>query len=234
MEFIKHHRSYQSIVQKAFELDITKRNCWTEAERQILIDYYKTHQKISKKELAKLIPGHNPFQIITQASYLGLAKPKFKWTQDKIEILKANYPSLGAKCSTMLGCSPTACTQMANKLEIKFNKPEVKPKTERVKFAWTAEEDNIIKLFYNTDIEQCVSLLVNRNRNSIIARAKALGIKADRTKKVKCVETGNIYSVKDAAEFISKTSGSIIYAIKNKTLAGGYHWEYIETPEKNS
>jgi hypothetical protein len=61
-----------------------------------------------------------------------------------------------------------------------------------------------------------------------LARAKALGVKADRTRKVKCIETNITYSVKAAAELVGKTTGSIIYAIKSGSVCGGYHWEYVD------
>jgi hypothetical protein len=228
MEFIRHHRSYQSIVQKAFDLELTCKARWSEEEEQLLIDYYRTHTKISKVELSMLIPAHPAVQCITKASYLGLSRPKFNWTLEKDQQLEALYPTQGTKCASTIGCTSSACVQRAHKLGIKFIKPEAKPKTERVKFAWTLEEDTIIKTIYSTDIEKCVVLLTNRSRASIVARAKALGIKVDRTRKVKCIETNIIYSVKAAAEFIGKAPGSILYAIKSSSTSGGYHWEYVD------
>lgn len=51
-----------------------------------------------------------------------------------------------------------------------------------------------------------------------------------RTRKVKCVETGQIFdSVHEAAEFINRSPSSLVGCLKGKQqTSGGYHWEYYE------
>lgn len=228
MEFVRHHRSQHSIVVKAHKLGVTIKARWTDEEEHKLSEYYSTHKQVSKTELTVLFPDRPITQCINKASLMGLAKSRFNWTPSALQQLQELYPVQGAKCADLIGCSATACAQMANKHGIKFIKPEAKPKPECVKFAWTQEEDDIIKTMYSTDMEKAISLLSNRSRTSIVARAMALGVRADRTRKVRCIETSTTYSVKDAAKLVGKTSGSIVYAIKSQSVCGGYHWEYVE------
>ena len=49
-----------------------------------------------------------------------------------------------------------------------------------------------------------------------------------KSKKVRCIETGKIFDgLKYAAEYIGVSKSSLCYAIKNKTISKGYHWEYV-------
>ena len=51
--------------------------------------------------------------------------------------------------------------------------------------------------------------------------------------KVKCIETGEIFKSAIAASLtFGGSEESVGLAIWNKTIANGYHWEYVKTPKK--
>ena len=48
------------------------------------------------------------------------------------------------------------------------------------------------------------------------------------SKKVRCIETGQVYvSTVDASLSIGKSRGAVSAALKRKGACGGYHWEYV-------
>ena len=236
MEIIRHRRSPQSIIMKAGSLGIKMKNAWTEEEDAIIKAWYDQHSgtglgthKMSNMILASQLPGRTKSQINNRAAILGYSKSRFNWTDEKLELLRQLYPEQGAKCANSIGCSSTACAQMAYKLGISFNKPEAKPKTERVKFTWTTEEDEVICTVYPKSIDDCAAKLPNRNRASIIARAKKLGVAyvgAERI--VKCVELDIPYTLSEASARFNKTKGAFIHACKVGGCCAGYHWEYVD------
>jgi hypothetical protein len=212
------------------------RNSWTKEEDAIIKAWYDQHvdtglgtHKISNMILESQLPGRTKSQINNRAVILGYSKPRFNWTDEKLELLRQLYPEQGAKCANLIGCSSTACAQMANKLGIKFNKPEAKPKTERVRFAWTDEEDDIIRTVYPGSIDDCVAKLPIRNRASIIARAKKLGVAYGGAERViRCVELNISYTLSEASARFNKTKGAFIHACKVGGYCAGYHWEYLD------
>jgi hypothetical protein len=53
------------------------------------------------------------------------------------------------------------------------------------------------------------------------------GTKNGNSKKVRCVETGHVFSlIKDAATFVNTRPANISNALRRGTTSGGYHWEY--------
>lgn len=236
MEFVRHHRSIQSIVMKANTLGVKMKTAWTEKEDAIIKEYYasvKTGSGLGTKRvagsvLASMLPGRTRAQVITRANILGYSNPRVEWTEEKLQLLKELYPTQGAKCAKAVGASTTAVAQMAHKLGITFNKPEAKLKKPRIKFAWTSEEDELIRTVYPKSIEDCAAKLPNRNRASIIARAKKLGVTyvgAERI--VRCVELNIPYTLTEAAAHFNKTKGAFIHACKVGGCCAGYHWEYV-------
>ena len=68
------------------------------------------------------------------------------------------------------------------------------------------------------------------NREKIIEEMKDVIKKYKyKNKKIKCIETGNIYSsLKEASDLLGISRGHICACCKhNRRVAGGYHWEYI-------
>ena len=236
MEIIRHHRSQQSIIMKARSLGVKLRNAWTEKEDAIIKAWYDQHagtglgtHKMSNMVLASQLPGRTKSQINNRAAILGYSKPRFNWTDEKVELLQRHYPEQGVKCSKLIGCSEIACGQMAHKLGISFKKQEAKPKAARVKFAWTAEEDELIRTVYPKSIDDCAIKLSNRSRASIVARAKKLGVVYVGTERiVKCVELNIPYTLTEAAARFNKTKGAFIHACKVGGCCAGYHWEYVD------
>ena len=236
IEIIRHHRSKQSIIMKARSLSISMRNAWTEEEDTIIKAWYDRHSgtglgthKMSNAVLALQLPGRTKSQINNRAAILGYSKPRFNWTDEKVELLQRHYPEQGVKCSKLIGCSEIACGQMAHKLGISFKKQEAKPKAARIKFAWTVEEDELIRTVYPRSINDCAIKLSNRSRASIVARAKKLGVVYVGTERiVKCVELNIPYTLTEAAARFNKTKGAFIRACKVGGCCAGYHWKYVE------
>ncbi len=56
------------------------------------------------------------------------------------------------------------------------------------------------------------------------------GVKANRGKRVRCIETGQeFYSASDAAKFYSLSNDCVAAACRGeRQTAGGYHWKYVE------
>lgn len=77
--------------------------------------------------------------------------------------------------------------------------------------------------------------IADKNRTSFLnqitaALEKKSSRKDPRKKAVRCTETGAVYpTLQDAAAAAGLAKGSSIReACKNKTLSGGYHWEWVE------
>lgn len=130
-------------------------------------------------------------------------------------------------------------TMSVNELISKYNmsgsqiRSRVKSNFKHVVSHWTQAEDDIIIEKYSTNIDECCRVLSNRSRGAIVARAKQLGIKCEKCRYVVCIENGKKFSLQDAATFVGKSKGAIVYAIKNNGTSGGYHWKYVEDEEEN-
>lgn len=68
--------------------------------------------------------------------------------------------------------------------------------------------------------------------NSHINYSTLKDILPRKTKRVRNVETGDIYiSIKEAAKTIDRAENSIYKAIYRNGTCGGYHWEYLDDEE---
>ena len=94
---------------------------------------------------------------------------------------------------------------------------------------YTEEEDSIIRTMYPELGKELVTHLPGRSLSSIQQRASILGIKTNhkQPKKVKCIETDEIFESMSAAD--KKYGCKVIKCLKyGRKTSGGYHWEYVE------
>ena len=69
---------------------------------------------------------------------------------------------------------------------------------------------------------------VNRKDNSLHSSYKWSGKNNYSARKVKCVETGEVFdTLIEASAKLGVNSPNIIRSIKRGIKCGGYHWEYI-------
>lgn len=74
----------------------------------------------------------------------------------------------------------------------------------------------------------CVKNLEWNTPSENLQHAYNIGLR--KTKKIKCVETGEIFnSIKEAAKFVNKSRRSINYCLSGDSkTCGGFHWCYYE------
>jgi hypothetical protein len=120
MEFVKHHRSYQSIACFAAKLNLASRNKgWSKEEDARLIEYYNTHDKINMTEILTLFPNRTKGSLLNRAVTLKLSRAKHYWTVEEDTIV-LQYSVLGDKVLDQLpGISKMQLMQRASKLGIK-------------------------------------------------------------------------------------------------------------------
>lgn len=80
--------SIKSIKSKAYRLNITSLNTWSEEEIAILINNYK---EMSNEELLKLLPNRTINSILNMARKYNLKKEGLKWKQLQIDYIKENW-----------------------------------------------------------------------------------------------------------------------------------------------
>lgn len=232
MEFVTHHRSINAIIRAANKLSLYKPSQpWTSEEDALLKTFY-------------LVEGEQAFKRLTERSvsscrarvlHLGLIRHS-EWTQDELNILITNYPEQGPACFSLIPTKSTeACKARVQKLNLKMS---IRP----TGAIWTEIENDILKQFYPVEGCSVDSRLPGRSKATIKRQARKLNIKYTGPKKhtgqkqVRCIDTGIIYtSAKSAAQALNISYKSIqANASGIKKSGGGYHWEYVETPEKNS
>lgn len=223
-------KSRTQIINEAVFLGLSKKkNKWTEDEIKILKEFYALE---GTNVIAKL-PSRTKSQILQMALKLNLKynNPK-TWSEDEIQILKNNYAILGKKCVELLPNRTTSQIQcMASSLKISYNSR-----------GFSEEQKNIILEEYSSLggkklKEKYPTIFERKNVSTINTFAKSMGLKmtnAQGQRSVICIELDKIFkSVKEASEYINKTPGAIIFAIKNNSVSGGYHWKYVEEGDEN-
>lgn len=93
---------------------------------------------------------------------------EFEWDKSKIKFLKTYYPvNSNAKVAEFLKCTIYDVQKKATELNLE----------KIVRARWTADQDEYLRKHYATaDWDEMIETLV-RNKNSISARARALGLK---------------------------------------------------------
>ena len=210
-------RTKQDIRYRASKLKIKLSGYWTNEKDEILKKYYTSN---GAKAIAYLFPEKSLGSIHARALTLGLKYDNNSWTAEEDNLLKIFYPKEGInKCLELL---PNRTLGALNSRILELG-------IKRQGHYWTKEEDDIIQQFYPVIGAECVKYLPGRTKATVIGRASKLQVKLlSNKKKVKCVETEEVYE--SASEAMRQTGIKNIDACargKNKT-AGGYHWEYVE------
>lgn len=195
-------------------------NQWTDEEDQIIKDFYKTE----KKNIVNRLPNRKYDNIVQRACKLGVYSNKLDWTEEEIDVIRCNYEEYGPiYCANILKTKNVGqCQRKGIKLGLKFNKCSLNNK-------WTEEENRILTENYADRGPDYCEKYINRNKGSIIAQAKMLGLKFNRYRKdIVCVENNMIFhSLKDAQQY-AKTGSVCSVLDKNDRTAGGYHWCSLE------
>lgn len=84
------HFKQSTIISKAMELGLSRRNKYTKEEIEIIKENYENS---TLNEVKKLLPNRTKKSIQTKANRLGLVN-KVKWSEKELEILKSNYSTL--------------------------------------------------------------------------------------------------------------------------------------------
>lgn len=225
------NRSASSTIGRASFLNIlsecnNRYNQWTEEEDQIIKNFYKTE----KKNIVNRLPNRSYDNIVQRACRLGIYSNKLDWTEEEINIIKNNYAKYGPiYCANILKTKSVGqCQRKGAKLGLKFNGCSLNNK-------WTEEENKILIENYSNNGPDYCEKYINRNRGSIIAQAKILGLKFNRYRKdIICVENNMVFhSLKDAQQY-AKTGSVCSVLDKNDKTAGGYHWCSLEKYDKES
>lgn len=226
MEFVKHRRSINAVIRVANKLDLYKpRGNWTDEEDTILATYYKSEGELAFNRL----PNRSTGALRARVLKLNLQN-RFAWLEEEDEILRANYPTQGPGCFKLLSDrSVSACRNRVRTLGLCM---EVRP----TGALWTAAENEIIKTYYAVEGGAIISRLPGRTPATIKRQARALGVKYQgpkrRTgqKRVRCIETGVVYSsTKEAANTLNISCKMIQACASGTKKSGGrYHWAYVE------
>lgn len=137
---------------------------WTKDEIEILKKYYPIEDV---DDVCTKIPKHGKQSVIQKASSLNL-KSASNWTDNDLEILRKYYPTVSSnEIMAMIGNRHSILS--------------IKTKADRLgicKFVrWSSDEEYIIRKYYpNIPTEEVTKLLPNRTYDSIITKARQLGI----------------------------------------------------------
>ena len=210
-------RTKHNIRSRACKLKIKSPGYWTTERDEILKKYYPSN---GAKAIAYLFPEKSLRSIYARALTLGLKYDNNPWTAEEDNLLKNFYPKEGInKCLELL---PNRTLRALNSRILELG-------IKRQGHFWTKEEDDIIQQFYPEIGAECVKYLPGRTKATVIGRASKLQVKLlSSKKKVKCVETEEVYE--SASEAMRQIGNKHICACARgeRETAGGYHWEYVE------
>ena len=215
-------RNEETIIAKARDMLLKAPDkLWTEEEENILLKYYPLE---GVKGCAERIKGRTENAIRYRATtQLGLSS-QAGWTEEEDMILKSLYPIGGYReCIDKLkGKTKSAIYNRARFFQLEAPNNQ-----------WTEEEINILKEYYPTmGVNECIKRLKGKTKSAIQNKAHNLKLRGPvRGKKVRCLETGEVYdSALKAMKQLGLTGIDNCARGETKT-AGGYHWEYVEEEE---
>ena len=143
---------------------------FTQEEIDNIIKDYNYGDGLRPYELAKKY-NRNPSSISNKLKSLGIYKyTSYRFTDEDIEFLKENYPS--GDWEIIMSHFPHATKQS---VMTKASKLGIKMMNEN---AWTKDELDIVKKYYESDIKLVQKLLPNRSYKAIVTKAKRIGIKS--------------------------------------------------------
>lgn len=165
---LKYSRNDSSIINmlKAENVFVPSKNRWTQDDVSWLKDNYAI---ATLEEIRRRFPDRSLQNIYTKAYKLGIPRDSYHWTDEDEKFLLANYFKYDSNVlAKMLGCryTPDAIRCKANKMGMK--------KLENI---WTQEEDDVIRECYpKMLVKDFIELLPGRTVNSVIIRARKLGV----------------------------------------------------------
>lgn len=192
----------------------TRTNRWTEVQINRLYELYPH----SSWDI--LINEFSPFRkedILTKASSLGIDRECYGYSEEQENFLIKNYEKYPIKqLSDMLGKTEGSITSKANKLGLK-----------RVE-KWSNEEIGILEEHYaTTRINDLITLLPSRNRNTIIEKANHLGLRKEkevvRSNNVKKIRKKLLSNLNELATKLGRTPTSIEVNELLSSGASAYH-----------
>jgi hypothetical protein len=151
------------------------------------------------------------------------------WSDEEIQILKDNYPTMGAKGVVKLLPNRNTCqiAGKANSLGVLVDKSKYEKQKELV-----LKEYKLLGLLGLKDKYPDV---FNGSSKQIYRLVSELGLSVKMKKQVVCVELGRAFStLQEAANFAHvKFYSNIASAIRDNSTSGGYHWKYVEEGDEN-
>ena len=208
---------------KASALGLVESTAWTDEEIKILTDFYKKNPYGDGLSdfVKNNLPGRSLSGASNKAAFLGLKNTR-AFTEEEIKFINDNYNKLGPKeVGKILNRNPDSIAKKALKLGLSAYRGHV----------WTDEEIEIIKEYYPIEGAKITKRLPGITEGAIKRFANANNISCDRSVKVRCVETGVVYSsIKSASKAYGSDNATGIWKClkgKRKT-AYGCHWEYVE------
>ncbi len=140
---------------------------WTSIEVKTLKKYYA----LGPTALMKMLPGRSYTGIVAKAHKLGLCD-NGDWTDNELNILKANYYDLGPYKLQELLPNRTYCAIVSKGKSLGLiNKDNI---------MWTQKEIDIVKQYYADEGSDVCKRLNNRSRVSILAIANRYGLRFNR------------------------------------------------------
>lgn len=227
-------RSITAVLSKIDDLNISQSRSYSSKELKILRDNYEIK---SIYELMGLLPGRSKDSIIKKAQDLGLhSSYNLPWSSEEIEILK-NDKELSTR-------SFNACKTKCRELNIYHH--IYRPNTHY----WTTEENEMIKKYYPIEGRDCCKRFPNRSEASVVMQARKLGVKSCRkavkimvaktSKKVRCIETGEVFNSISQANKTHPGASNLKKVIDGERSFAGrlpdgtpLHWEYVKDSDNN-
>lgn len=217
-------KSYTEELDEVFErIKAENSDNWTQEEDEIIKKYY---QEIGAKGCAELLPKRNIDTIQARATLYGLRSslcPRFReWSKEEDDILRQFYREEGIDIvSRFTNRTWENIRSRASALKIKGKRWVV----------WSKEEIEILQKYGNSEGIKVRDRLPLKKEHNIERKAKELNITlkdCSLRKKVRCVETGQIWQSMSAAIRDMKCKSIDPCLRKKCKTAGGYHWEYVE------
>lgn len=139
---------------------------WTDEEDEILKKYYpKEGMEIVKRLKRSLEAVRNRAKVLG-IKYIG----NDTWTTEMDKIIINRYGELGLGVSNIMPkpVSDYSIKKRARELGVKYNNPRT----------WEEQEIMILKQYYPYEGTKVTNRLPNRNKNSVAAKARSLGLKS--------------------------------------------------------
>lgn len=178
---------------------------WTQEEIVLLKNNYS---QSSWKEILSLIPKHDKESIITKACKLKIKRDVAFWSESDIEILKESYKN---------HLSTDAIRDVLNN---KFTSGAILAKANKLGLIrnskWSQVEINILKSDYsNLSLDELCNLLPNRNRSSIISKARKMNLYSHYYNEKKWDESEVIFLLNNYMKMSDESIGEVLCRSKD-------------------